>query len=193
MTPLEQTLAQNVGTLQSDDPRVVVGLGTYGKPKLMLWSEGERIEIGNFCSIADDVTIFGGGEHRMDWVSTYPMRIAFGEAGAGTDGHPANKGPTRIGHDVWLGYRAIVLSGVSIGSGSVVGAGAVVANNVPPYSVVAGNPARIIRRRFTEVQIEALLAIEWWNWPIDKILKQISLLSSPEVDKFIGQARPGNV
>lgn len=147
--------------LVSEDPRVTVGRFTYGSPKLRVWAEADRIAIGAFCSIAEDVAILGGGEHNQQWLTTYPLRIALGDPLAGRDGHPASKGPTTIGNDVWIGHGAIVLSGVEIGDGAVVGAGAVVTRDVAPYAVVAGNPARQVRLRFDPASIADLLELPW--------------------------------
>ena len=174
--------------LTSSDPRVSVGRYTYGTPQFKVWSEGERIEIGAFCSIADDVLIFGGGEHRLDWVTTYPLRIAFNSPGAGQDGHPHTKGPTVIGNDVWIGHGAMVVSGVRVGDGACIGAGAVVTRDVPPYSVVAGNPAKVVRRRFDEQSIARLLEIQWWRWPVEKIRSFESLLCADDIGAFIAAA-----
>lgn len=169
------------------DSRVSVGRFTYGNPQFMLWSDSERIQIGAFCSIADEVVIFGGGEHRTDWVTTFPLRIAFDAPLAYKDGHPASKGTTKIGNDVWIGFRAIVLSGVTIGDGAVIGAGAVVATNVAPYSIVIGNPAKVVRYRFPAHEIEKLLALRWWDWETDKIKANISILCSAEVGAIINK------
>jgi acetyltransferase-like isoleucine patch superfamily enzyme len=166
--------------LVSDDPRVAVGRFSYGAPRLRVWSDSDRISIGAFCSIADDVVIFGGGEHNTGWVTTYPLRIALGDPLAGADGHPATKGPTRIGNDVWLGHGAIVLSGVTIGDGAVVGAGAVVAADVAPYAIVVGNPARMVRMRFEPGEVARLLALRWWDWPIERIRANVHLLCAPD-------------
>ncbi len=174
--------------LVSTDPRISVGRYTYGSPQLKVWSEGERIEIGAFCSIADDVVIFGGGEHRLDWVTTYPLRIALNSPGAGHDGHPHTKGPTRIGNDVWIGHGAMIVSGVTVGDGACIGAGAVVSRDVPAYAVVAGNPAKVVRTRYDEPTIARLRAIAWWSWPIDRIRAFESLLCSGDVEAFIAAA-----
>lgn len=167
------------------DSRVSVGRFTYGTPQFMLWDDSERIQIGAFCSIADQVVIFGGGEHRTDWVTTFPLRIAFGAHLAGKDGHPSSKGVTKIGNDVWIGFRAMVLSGVTIGDGAVIGAGAVVSMDVAPYAIVAGNPAKVVRFRFAPDEISKLLEIRWWEWDITKIGANIPMLCSTEIESFI--------
>lgn len=177
--------------LRTDDARVEVGRFTYGQPALKMWDAHERIHIGAFCSIADDVSIFGGGEHQTGWVTTYPLRIALGEPDAGRDGHPATKGPTVIGNDVWIGHGATILSGVCIGDGAVIGACAVVARDVAPYEVVVGNPARPVRMRFAPHQVEALQRIAWWTWPIDKVRAELAGLCGGTVDAFIVRHDPG--
>jgi acetyltransferase-like isoleucine patch superfamily enzyme len=166
----------------SPDSRVSVGRFTYGSPNIKLWGEDEQVSIGAFCSIADGVTILGGGEHNTGWVTTFPLRIALGEEGAGRDGHPASKGPTRIGNDVWIGDGATILSGVTVGD---VGARAVVAQEVLPYHVVVGNPAREVRARFTPQVVAALLRIRWWDWPLERIRAQVADLCGGNPADFI--------
>lgn len=174
--------------LTSTDPRISVGRYTYGSPLLKVWAEEERIRIGAFCSISDGVVILGGGEHRLDWVTTYPLRIALNSLGAGRDGHPHTKGSTVIGNDVWIGHAALILSGVSIGDGACIGAGAVVSRDVPPYAVVAGNPARTVRIRYDDSTVARLQAIGWWNWPIERIRAFESMLCSSDIEAFIAAA-----
>lgn len=175
-------MSSKIQELIPNDARISVGRFTYGNPQFMLWGDAEHISIGSFCSIANEVAIFGGGEHRFDWVTTFPLRMAFGDPLAGEDGHPTSKGQTKIGNDVWIAARATVLSGVTIGDGAVIGAGAVVATDVPPYAIVAGNPARIIRYRFKPNEIRSLLEIRWWEWDIEKIKKNIPSLCSTILD-----------
>ncbi len=153
-----------------DDGRVAVGRCTYyyGNP-FVLYGPVPRIEVGAFCSIARDAHILGGGEHALDLPSTYPFRTVLTRAEDG-EWDIFAKGPTRVGSDVWIGFGATVLSGSTVGHGSVVGAGAVVAGiDVAPYSIVAGNPARTIGRRFDESTVERLLALRWWDWALEQI------------------------
>ena len=180
-----EIVSSKIGQLASKDPRISVGRFTYGNPAFKLWGEQEMIEIGSFCSIAENVTIFGGGEHNYDWVTTFPLRIAYDDALAGKDGHPTTKGKTKIGNDVWIGYGATILSGVTIGDGAIIGACSLVSKDVSPYSVAGGNPAKLIRYRFTEQQIRELLKIQWWNWPHHRIIEFIDLLSQENIDHFI--------
>lgn len=178
--------------LVSPDSRITVGENTYGSPAFWLWHESERIQIGRYCSFAGEVAILGGGEHRVDWVTTYPLRVLFDDPLANKDGHPASKGPTIIGNDVWVGYRVTILSGVKIGDGAVIAAGAVVTKDVPPYAIVGGNPAKLIKYRFSPEIIEALLQIQWWNWPVHQIKEATPLLCSGDIRDFITYARSKN-
>jgi len=171
--------------IRSTLPYVKAGRYTYGLPTFLIFDQNDRIEIGSFCSISGNVHIFGGGEHNIDWVSTYPFRVALGLARAGRDGHPKTRGPVVIGNDVWIGFAATILSGVTIGDGAVIGTGSVVTGDIEPYSVVAGNPARHIRYRFGDQERSRLLALRWWDWPIDQIRAQVDRLCSPEVAAFL--------
>jgi acetyltransferase-like isoleucine patch superfamily enzyme len=161
-----------------------IGEGTYGDPVVLAWNEGTTLRIGRYCSIAKGVTIALGGEHRLDWVTTYPFSAIAPEAAA-IAGHPRSKGDVVIGNDVWIGREALILSGVTIGNGAVIGARSVVARDVAPYSIVAGNPGRAVRSRFDERTIEQLEAIRWWDWPREKITEALPLLLSPRLDAFL--------
>ena len=161
-----------------------IGRGPYGKPKILEWGEGATLQIGSFCSISAGVQIFLGGEHRVDWVTTYPFNILWEEAHHIT-GHPKSKGDVHIGNDVWIGREAIIMSGVTIGDGAVIGARTVVTKDVPPYVIVAGNPASIIRKRFDDKIINRLLEIQWWSWEDSRIKKVLPMLLNNEIDVFL--------
>jgi len=165
---------------------------TYGTPEVLSFGEGRKVKIGNFCSIAGGVRIFLGGNHRWDWVTTYPFS-AIDESAAGIHGHPYINGDVVIGNDVWLGLSCVIMSGVTIGDGACVAAGSVVTKDVAPYSIVGGNPAHIIRKRFTDVQIEKLLTIKWWDWSIEKIRNYYPTLLSRDIDRFIEASAQVNV
>lgn len=163
-----------------------IGKHTYGEPLILHWGENSKLTIGNFCSIADNVKIFLGGNHRIDWVTTYPFNALSDIWDNAKDiiGHPATKGDVIIGNDVWIGYGATILSGVTISDGAVIGAEAVVTKDVSPYAIVVGNPAREIKKRFSDENIKQLLKIKWWDWEDSEISKKIHLLCSGNIDIF---------
>lgn len=161
------------------------GRGTYGNPNVLSWGEGAKVRVGNFCSIAEGVTIMVGGDHRPDWVSTFPFTVLWGY---NIPGHPRSKGDVIIGHDVWVAREAFILSGVTIGHGAVVGARAVVAKNVPPYAIVVGNPARIVKYRFEPEIIKQLLDIAWWDWSDAEIAEAVPYMMSEDIRGFINYA-----
>jgi len=176
-------------------PHLYVDPTSYG-PFHVAHYQGDapnEIRVGRYCSIADGVKFFIGGNHRPDWASTYPFRFMLGLPQAGADGHPASNGPILVGNDVWIGENAVILSGVTIGDGAVVGTQAVVTRDVRPYAIVAGNPAREVRRRFPDDQVDALLALRWWDWPAAEIREIVPLLNGAPVGALIdyGKARPG--
>jgi acetyltransferase-like isoleucine patch superfamily enzyme len=165
--------------------RYCIGDHTYGKPRVVSWEkEGTSLRIGKYCSISTHVVIFLGSEHRMDWVSTYPFPSLWKEARS-ISGHPFSKGDVTIGNDVYIGYNVTILSGVTVGDGAAVGACSVVARDIPPYAIVAGNPAHVIRYRFDDETIRKLLEIQWWNWPDDQVAENIHLICSDSVDALI--------
>lgn len=163
-----------------------IGDWTYGSPKILEWGEGSNLKIGKFCSIAKEVTILLGGEHRTDWVTTYPFNKILVEAES-FSGHPKSKGDVKIGNDVWIGRGALILSGVCIGDGAVIAAGSVITKNIDPYTVVGGNPQRIIKQRFSSSQIKQLMDISWWDWPIEKILQNLELLLNSDISIFLNK------
>jgi virginiamycin A acetyltransferase len=167
-----------------DFARYEIGEWTYGYPKIMWLGEKATLKIGKFCSIASGVTIMLGGNHRIDCATSYPLELAFSDAKQ-NPGLPFTKGDVEIGNDVWIGAEAFILSGVKIGSGSVIGARSVVSKDIAPYSIAIGNPARVVRLRFSENIIQDLLRIAWWDWPVSRIKEAMPLLLDTQIDKFI--------
>lgn len=168
-----------------------IGAYSYGRPKVRFPESGRKLTIGRYCSIADKVEILLGGDHRLDWASTYPfaaMRGHFPDAQAPEDFH-ASRGDVVIGHDVWLGSGCLILSGVTVGHGAVVAARAVVTRDVAPYAVVAGNPAREVRRRFPPDVVEALVAAAWWDRPQAEVSRLVPLLQSGRIDALLAALR----
>ncbi|MCL6461165.1 MAG: CatB-related O-acetyltransferase [Flavobacterium micromati] len=148
---------------------------------------GDKLIIGKFCMIASDVKfIMNGANHLTKSISSFPFAI-FGEdwKDAMNGKTYPNKGNTEIGNDVWIGYNATIMPGIKIGDGAIIASNSTVAKDVDPYSIVGGNPAKEIKKRFSQNQIEKLLEIKWWNWPIEKITKNLQSLTSGSVEELI--------
>ena len=146
----------------------------------------DKLYIGKFCSIACGARfLFNSANHRLNSLSIYPFPIFFEEWGLSIS-HVAdawdNKGDIVIGNDVWIGYEAVILAGVKIGDGAIIGTRSVVTKDVPPYTIVGGVPAKTIRKRFSDDTIATLLAERWWDWPIDKIAKNLEAIQSGHID-----------
>lgn len=168
---------------------LVVGKHTYGHEGIRVhhWGEDARLNIGKFCSIAEGVTVFLGGNHRTEWISTFPFP-AFPEVwpvATKIKGHPATKGDVNVGNDVWLGANSTIMSGVNIGDGAVIGAYSLVTKDVGPYEIVGGNPAKNIKFRFKQEIINKLLEIKWWDWDDSVINEYTPLLCSDDITSFI--------
>ncbi|GAB3022544.1 acetyltransferase [Nocardioides flavus (ex Wang et al. 2016)] len=165
-----------------------IGRYSWGHLTIANRQAGCMLTVGQFCSFAFGTEVFLGGEHRTDFVSTYrfgsypPFDEVYGSAHSNS---AVARGDLTIGNDVWIGHRAMILSGVTVGDGAVIGAGSVVRQNVPPYAIVAGNPARVSGFRFRPEQIEALLRIRWWDWDEDKIVAALDLMMSDDIQEFI--------
>lgn len=173
-------------------PNESIGRRSYGDVTILRYDSSQRLRIGSFCSFAEDVTVFLGGEHRVDWITTYPFNV-LDERFAAITGHPHSKGDVEIGNDVWVGRGAVILSGVKVGDGAVIGAYAVVTRDVPPYGIVAGNPAKLLRLRFSEEVIEELERIRWWGWPDERLDRAVPYLQSDRIDNFLSLVRLGKL
>ena len=163
------------------------GKYTYGNPNIHYKHKNAELTVGNFCSIAPNVNIYLGGNHRTDWVTTYPFgHIHHNKFDKFNGvGHPQTNGNVIIGNDVWIGNNVTIMSGVTIGDGAVIANNSHVVKNVEPYSLIGGNPAQKIKYRFTPDQIEKLLEIKWWNWDDAKINEFTPLLCNNGIDEFI--------
>lgn len=171
------------------DGRVVIGDYTYGWQSMVVdvyyGCEDVKVYVGKFSSIGPSLRIITSGIHPTNWVSTFPFRSRFDLPGKFEDGMPSTRGDIVIGNDVWIGTEVLILSGVTVGNGAVIASRSVVTKDVPPYSIVAGNKASVIRYRFSEEEIARLQEIKWWDWDINKIKKNVHLLSSPNIDDFL--------
>lgn len=142
----------------------------------------DKLIIGKFCQIATGVRfIMNGSNHAMDGLSTYPFKV-FGKSWADAEMNVVSKGDTVIGNDVWIGNSVTIMQGIQIGDGAIIGTNALVTKNVPPYTIVGGNPAQPIRKRFDDQTIERLLEIKWWDWPIEKISANIKAITTGRID-----------
>lgn len=146
---------------------------------------GDKLIIGKFCALATGVKfIMNGANHKMSGFSSYPFQI-FGNGWEKITPQPGelpNKGDTVIGNDVWIGYEAVIMPGVEIGDGAIIASKSVVTKNVAPYTIVGGNPAKEIRKRFADEVIETLLEIAWWNWDIEKITRNLERIVGGDIE-----------
>ncbi len=154
----------------------------------------ERLVIGKFCSIACGARfLFNSANHTQRSLSTYIFPVLFEEWGLDVERIPEawdNKGDIVIGNDVWIGYEAVVLAGVTIGDGAIIGARAVVTRDVPPYTIVGGVPAKPIRKRFSDAEIARLLELKWWDWPVEKIAAGIDAIQSGDLEALAEALEP---
>lgn len=178
-------------------PQIIVGDYTYyddfedvrnfeKNVKYLFDFVGDKLIIGKFCMIASDVTfIMNGANHLSNAISSYPFAI-FGhgwEDAMESKSYPS-KGDTIIGNDVWIGYNATIMPGVNIGDGAIIASNATVSKDVPPYTIVGGNPAQEIRRRFPEEQVAQLLKLKWWDWPIEQITRNVQHLTGDRLEEL---------
>lgn len=179
------------------NPNIIVGDYTYyddfstvenfeKNVKYLFDFSQDKLIIGKFCMIASDVTfIMNGANHLTNAVTTYPFAI-FGngwEKAMEGKAYP-QKGDLVIGNDVWIGYNATIMAGVTIGDGAIIATNATVVKDVPPYTIVGGNPAQVIKPRFSEDIIERLLRLKWWDWDIKKITQNVQHLTSLDIEQL---------
>ena len=147
----------------------------------------DTLRIGKFCSIGSGAVFMMAGNqgHRHDWASTYPFHY-MPDFSSAEDGF-RRKGDTVLGNDVWIGTEAMIMPGINIGHGAVIAARAVVVRDVPPYAIVGGNPAKIIRSRFDDEDVERLLELAWWDWPDDKIRRNVDRITSGDVARLCAE------
>ena len=180
------------------NPNIIVGDYTYyddfetvenfeKNVKYLFDFIGDKLIIGKFCMIASDVTfIMNGANHLNKAVSTYPFAIFGKDWSNAMDGKEyPTKGDTIIGNDVWIGFGATIMPGVRIGDGAIIATKSVVTKDVEPYSIVGGNPAKKIRKRFSEPEIKELLELRWWDWPIEKITRNVKVLTGNEIGGLV--------
>lgn len=174
--------------------KVKIGRHTYGFLNFITWGDDrEGLVIGDFVSIASNVVFMGGGNHRMDSFSTFPFKVKF----LNYDFEALTKGPIIVKDDVWIGFGSLILSGVTIGQGAVIAADSVVTKSVPPYAIVGGNPARVIRYRFNNEQIESLKRIDFSDIDESWVLEHKDLVDERvedllENDAFLGKIKREN-
>jgi chloramphenicol O-acetyltransferase type B len=173
-------------------PQFEIGRGSYGGLNVVDYGGGTTLRVGAYCSIAAGVQVILGGEHRTDWVTTFPFSEIEARF-AHIKGHPRTKGDVTIGNDVWIGREAFVLSGVTVGDGAVIAARAVVSRNVPPYGIVAGNPATLVRYRFAPETIDRLIKTAWWTWSPERVEAAVPSLLSTDIMAFLQAAESGEI
>lgn len=180
------------------NPNIIVGDYTYyddfesvknfeKNVKYLFDFTGDKLIIGKFCMIASDVTfIMNGANHLTDAISTYPFAIFGGDWSNAMEGktYPV-KGNTKIGNDVWIGYGATIMPGVTIGDGAIIATKSVITKDVEPYAIVGGNPAKQIKKRFTEHKIKSLLELKWWDWPVEKITRNAKYLTGTDINNLL--------
>lgn len=177
--------APKASIYMSENPKYIkyqVGDYTYGKPEI--YGFGENLKIGRYCSIGPNVTFLLGGNHRVDWVSTYPFNALYKEFEY-IKGHPSSKGEIVIKNDVWLGAESMILSGVTIGNGAVIGSRSVVTKSIPAYAIAVGNPAKVIKYRFSDIQISKLEDSKWWELDYEELKEFIPSLQNDKIDEFL--------
>ncbi len=181
------------------NPNIIVGDYTYyddfenvdnfeKNVKYLFDFIGDKLRIGKFCQIASDVTfIMNGANHLNSGISSYPFSIFGHDWSDAMEGKAyPNKSDTIVGNDVWIGYGVTIMPGIEIGHGAIIATKSVVTKDVPSYAIVGGNPAKVIKYRYTDEEIHKLLKLQWWNWPIEKITKNVKNLTGSNLETLLG-------
>jgi acetyltransferase-like isoleucine patch superfamily enzyme len=176
-----------IDLIHKKTPGFSIGKHTYGDLKVRWWGEPNHLTVGSFCSIAAYVMVYLGGNHTTNFITTFPFAPPWPQ-------HPKSqlstgKGSVHIGNDVWLGDQCVVMSGVTVGHGAVIATRAVVTKDVPPYAIVAGNPARVKKFKIPEEYIPDMLAIKWWDWDDKLISSNIPILLNTDIKTFIEKGK----
>jgi acetyltransferase-like isoleucine patch superfamily enzyme len=170
---------------------IEIGRYTYGYENMSIkqWGEGASLKIGSFSSIADRLTVFLGGNHRVDWITTFPFGHIFRDELGGTEivGHPQSNGEIIIGNDVWIASNVTIMSGIQIGDGAVIAANSMVVKDIAAYEIWGGNPAKKLKMRFSDDIIKSLLKLKWWEWKVGVIKKLAPRLSQAPDAKSIDE------
>jgi len=180
-----------------NNPQIIIGDYTYyddfedvynfeKNVKYLFDFVGDKLIIGKFCMIASGVTfIMNGANHLSRSISSYPFAVFGNGWEQAMDGKAyPKKGDTIVGNDVWIGYGATIMPGVNIGDGAIIASNSTVTKDVAPYTIVGGNPAREISKRFSDEKIQKLLNIQWWDWPIEKITRNVHALTGNDLDEL---------
>jgi virginiamycin A acetyltransferase len=167
-----------------------IGKYSYGIPHIYFWDYETKLIIGKFCSISSTANFLLGGNHRKEWISTFPFN-AFSDFSVNVQheiGYTSTKGDIIVGNDVWIGHGAIIMSGVEIGDGAIIGAGSLISKNIEAYAIYVGNPAQKIGYRFDSEVIEKLIKIRWWDnskIKINRMIEHLSKSPSESLDKLL--------
>jgi len=160
---------------------IIIGEGSYTGNEIKTRFEDCDIIIGRYCSIALNLTVYTGGNHHADWITTYPFSTRMKQFKSFGPHQTAGR-PVVIGNDVWIGDDVTIMSGVTVGNGACIGTRSIVRSDVEPYSIVRGNPARLIKKRFTDEEILLLQEMKWWNWEFSFIQEAMRFMLSSDVN-----------